>query len=434
MRRRDGGRRTIWLFALIGPSGNPNFGDEFIAAAWLKYLAKVRPETDVWLDCPQPGLAQVLFEGMHPRLRVTNTLWRLVHEMSDLPVAAAAETIRARVANLGSPTYDLGLLKLREAETLHLIGGGFVNDTWPAHAGLVVAMQAVQGLTGARLVATGQGLMPALSEPPVKSLFEGFSHAASRDEAGALAYGIPHELDDAFLGATAEIGRAPAEPGLYVCIQSDTVDPERFDKAVALARSAVQKAAADGVRAFYVEAIPGADRLAYEALADLIPEERFIPFVRIWSDGLPLSAGQAWVTSRFHFHLLAASAGATGTAVGMKKGYYDVKHESVAALGSGWTLAFEESGDDSGNDGQRRGTSGEPNLLQQSLQALVERKLAEARSIYPPLPRTAVALNRAAAARRRVTASVDGAVAAVQARLSRFGGVSRRSSDPSRSA
>lgn len=419
---------------LIGPSGNPNFGDEFIAAAWLKYLAKVRPETDVWLDCPQPGLAQVLFEGMHPRLRVTNTLWRLVHEMSDLPVAAAAETIRARVANLGSPTYDLGLLKLREAETLHLIGGGFVNDTWPAHAGLVVAMQAVQGLTGARLVATGQGLMPALSEPPVKSLFEGFSHAASRDEAGALAYGIPHELDDAFLGATAEIGRAPAEPGLYVCIQSDTVDPERFDKAVALARSAVQKAAADGVRAFYVEAIPGADRLAYEALADLIPEERFIPFVRIWSDGLPLSAGQAWVTSRFHFHLLAASAGATGTAVGMKKGYYDVKHESVAALGSGWTLAFEESGDDSGNDGQHRGTSGEPNLLQQSLQALVERKLAEARSIYPPLPRTAVALNRAAAARRRVTASVDGAVAAVQARLSRFGGVSRRSSDPSRSA
>jgi polysaccharide pyruvyl transferase WcaK-like protein len=87
---------------LIGPSGNPNFGDEFIAAAWLKYLAEVRPDADIWLDCPQPGLASILFDGLHPRLRVTNTLWRLVHETAELPLETAAETIRARVTGLGS--------------------------------------------------------------------------------------------------------------------------------------------------------------------------------------------------------------------------------------------------------------------------------------------------------------------------------------------
>src|SRR5688572_21451474 len=91
---------------LIGPSGNPNFGDEFIAASWLKYLAVERPDADVWLDCPQPGLAQVLFEGLHPRLRVTNTLWRLVHETADLSLDDAADLIRARVTGLGSPSYD----------------------------------------------------------------------------------------------------------------------------------------------------------------------------------------------------------------------------------------------------------------------------------------------------------------------------------------
>lgn len=422
---------------LIGPSGNPNFGDEFIAASWLKYLARVRPGTDVWLDCPQPGTAQVLFEGLHPRLRVTNTLWRLVHETSELSTAEAAETIRERVTDLGSPSYDLGLLKLREAETLHLIGGGYVNDTWPAHAGLVVAMKAVQDMTGARLVATGQGLLPALSDPPAGHLFDGFTHAASRDEAGALACGIPHELDDAFLGVTAEIGRAPAEAGLYVCIQSDTVDPERFDKAVALARSAVQKAAADGVEAFYVEAIPGADRLAYESLADLIPEERFIPFVRIWSEGLPLSATQTWVTSRFHFHLLAAAAGAGGTAVGMKEGYYDVKHESVAALGSGWTLSFDEAenGHRDGLEGNKYAQEGEisgtgPNRLHQGLQALVDRKFAEARSIYPPVPVPARILNRAAEARRVLGASASGAFAEVRAGVARHAGASRKALDP----
>jgi hypothetical protein len=273
---------------LIGPSGNPNFGDEFIAAAWLKYLAEVRPDADVWLDCPQPGLASILFDGLHPRLRVTNTLWRLVHETAELPLETAAETIRARVTGLGSPSYDLGLLKLREAESLHLIGGGFINENWSHHAGLVLAMRAVHAMTGARLIATGQGLMPALTSAPAEMpLFQGFTHAAARDQAGALAYGITQDLDDAFLGVTAEIARSAAEPGLYVCIQSDTADPERFGTAVELARAAVEKAVAEGTNAYYVEAIPGADRVAYEQLADLIPEERFLPFLHIWAHGLP---------------------------------------------------------------------------------------------------------------------------------------------------
>jgi hypothetical protein len=72
-------------------------------------------------------------------------------------------------------------------------------------------------------------------------LFQGFTHAAARDQAGALAYGITQDLDDAFLGATAEIARSAAEPGLYVCIQSDTADPERFGTAVELARGRRRK-------------------------------------------------------------------------------------------------------------------------------------------------------------------------------------------------
>jgi hypothetical protein len=238
-------------------------------------------------------------------------------------------------------------------------------------------------MTGARLVATGQGLMPVLTSAPAEMpLFQDFTHAAARDEAGALAYGIAQELDDAFLGVTAEIGRAPAEPGLYVCIQSDTADPERFEAAVKVARAAVEKAAAEGTDAYYVEAIPGADRLAYEQLADLIPEKRFLPFVHIWANGLPLSEKQTWVTSRFHFHLLAASAGARGLAVGMKKGYYDVKHESVTALGSGWSLALDSHALDSDVPEIPQGRG----ALRDNLPALVAQKRAEARKIYPPLP------------------------------------------------
>ena len=377
------------IIYLVGTSGHPNFGDEFIAAAWLKYLAVARPDADVWLDTPQPGMAQVLFEGLHPRLRVTNTLWRLVHENAEFPADVAAKNIRERVTALGTPSYDLGILKMREAESLHLIGGGYVNETWPHHAGLVVGMRAVGEMTGAKLFATGQGLMPVLSPAPGETpLFRGFTYARARDESSAAAHGLEVGLDDAFLGAEAEISRTDASPGLYVCIQSDMVDPGRFEAAVGLARAEIERATRQGINAFYVEAIPGFDRTAYERLADLIPEERFVPFVHVWNQGLPLSARQTWVTSRFHLHLLAAAAGARGIAVGMKKGYYDVKHESVTALGSGWPLALDE---------ESPAMPAQAGPLAADLPALVARKRAEAATLYPAVAAEAAPPSSAAA-------------------------------------
>ncbi|NUU30551.1 polysaccharide pyruvyl transferase family protein [Arthrobacter sp. C9C5] len=365
------------IIYLVGTSGHPNFGDEFIAAAWLKHLAAARPDADVWLDCPQPGMAQVLFEGLHPRLRITNTLWRLVHENGELPADVAAKNIRERVTGFGTPAYDLGILKMREAESLHLIGGGYVNDTWPHHAGLLVGMRAVSELTGARLFATGQGLMPAVDPLPGETpLFQRFEYARARDVPSAAAHGLELGLDDAFLGIAGEIGRNEAPAGLYVCIQSDMADPGRFQAAVELARSEIQLASRRGIKAYYVEAIPGVDHAAYERMADLIPESRFVPFARVWTDGLPLSAEQTWVTTRFHLHLLAAAAGARGIAVGVKKGYYDVKHESLTSLGSGWSLALDGDG---ATIPQQRGQ------LRDDLPALTARKRAEANHLYPQL-------------------------------------------------
>ncbi len=377
------------IIYLVGTSGHPNFGDEFIAASWLKYLAEVRPEADIWLDSPQPGMAQALFEGLHPRLRVTNTIWRLVHENAELPADAAAKNIRERISSLGTPAYDLGLLKMREAESLHLIGGGYVNGTWPHHAGLVAGMRAVADLTGARLFATGQGLMPALSPAPEETpLFRGFDYARARDEASAAAHGLEVGLDDAFLGVEGAIARNVAAPGLYVCIQNEMADEGRFEAAVALARGEVQRALREGTDVYYVEAFPGSDRFAYERLADLIPEERFMPFLDVWTHGLPLSDRQTWVTSRFHLHLLAAAAGARGIAVGMKAGYYDVKHESVTALGSGWPLALDEDSP---------AMPAQTGPLAAELPALVARKRAEAAALYPAAARVPSSPSPAAA-------------------------------------
>ncbi|WP_168796514.1 polysaccharide pyruvyl transferase family protein [Arthrobacter echini] len=393
---------------LIGPSGNPNYGDEFIAAAWLRHLARVRPDDDVWLDCPQPGHAQILFRDAHPRARFTNTVWRLVHDHQHLPAEEAAAGITERVTGLGTPTYDLGLLTMRDAGTLHLIGGGYINATWRHHAGLVHAMKATQALSGARLLATGQGLLPAVTGPvAAKDLFHGFDHVTARDQGGAEAYGVDFGLDDAFLGASEVIptaddagtshaipsagtasGTADAEArsepdgrsdGLFICIQSDTVDRSRIAPAIAIARREAIRATEQGREVFYLEAIPGADRAAYDQLADLIPETNFLPFATLWTEGLPLSPRQCWVTSRFHFHLLGAAAGGAGIAIAMNPGYYDVKHESIIALGSGWALASDD-------DAPTMPVSAGP--LNAGLADLVAGKRAEAFELYPEAPAT----------------------------------------------
>ena len=70
LRRRE-------IIYLIAPSGYPNYGDELIARAWLRYLSKERPRATVVLDCHSPGQATLLFRGIHPRTIFVDTIWKL---------------------------------------------------------------------------------------------------------------------------------------------------------------------------------------------------------------------------------------------------------------------------------------------------------------------------------------------------------------------
>lgn len=361
---------------LIAPSGNPNFGDEFIAASWLKYLAKTQPETPVYLDCPQPGLAQSLFSALHPKLRVTNTLWRAMGDAAGLPLDEQGPRVTRLVKNLGSPLYDLGLLQLRQAKSLHLLGGGYINGLWPQHYSLIDGMRAVRELTGARLFATGLGLMPDHPDPRVDahSLFRDFEYASARDMGSSRTFALTPGIDDAYLGVVEEIGRNTlADASLCICIQSDTTDDGFVDFAVGMARDAIKRAQDENRSVFYFEAIPGGDRVVFDRLEGLIPESNFIPFTQVWSAGLPLSPNQTWLTTRFHFHLLASAAGASGEVIGAKKGYYDVKHQSLIDLGSGWGYVSQNT----------LATDRASNLLHRKLSELANRKFAEAQKLYP---------------------------------------------------
>jgi polysaccharide pyruvyl transferase WcaK-like protein len=369
---------------LVASAGNPNYGDELIVAGWLRFLNRVRPDASVWLDCPQPGTASALFAEVHPRLRATNTLWRSCAEAPGQSASEVWAYLAAVVAQGGTPMSDIGLLALGEASSVHLLGGGYVNGVWPDHVGLVSGVSAARTLSGARLVASGLGLMPLPENAEeLRKALADFAAVSVRDDPSAGFLSLTTGLDDAFLGLPHELDRSSNSivvqaraKDVMVCIQSDMTNEGIFIRLRDKLRVAVQRSQAEGMTVGYVEAIPGSDRRMFDALDGLIPEENFVPFTQVWTDGLPVRRGQHWYTSRFHPHLVAASAGGKGVAIGIMDDYYDIKHRSLLELGTGWTYISAD------NDEDLPAPTGTPGFETEALR-LASQKRTEALALYP---------------------------------------------------
>ena len=384
---------------LVGTTGDPNYGDEFIAAGWLRYLGKAQPDTEVWLDCPNPGFASHLFRGLHPRLRTTDSLWRLVRETEHMDPAEGDAHVDRVVAHLGTPRYDLGLLTAREAGTVHVIGGGYINTIWPFHTRLLRAGLRLREISGARLVATGLGLVPSPDPEGVREALMAFDHATVRDRPSAELAGVEQGCDDAFLDIRTVAGVRNVEHvadgigDVWVCLQSDLVEPSLFEATVTAVRGALTGPELAGKTVRYLEAIPGRDRAAYERLSDLIPEENFVPFLRLWQDGFPAKAGQTWITSRFHFHLLAAASGARGTVIEIDEDFYRTKHGSLVEAGTGWSVTPAGATTMAPPTWNHR--------FRNTAAELRKAKLEEAQELYPPVTPPAPAPAPAAPAPER---------------------------------
>lgn len=375
----------------MGTSGHPNYGDEQATAAWLKFLARTHPDTPVILDCPKPGLASFLFDHLHPRLRTTDLLWRTVWETTEMEREDAWEHIDRRIEHLGFPDYDIAMLAAREATKIHVLGGGYFTKYWPRHVRLLRAVRRLSEISGAPAYATGLGLLPSPDPDSVREDLAGFTYVSVSDQGSAdlLGPSISASVigDDSLLdlsGIAGYTNRALGTPeekeDVWVCIQRDLTDEAGYEGALETVRGVLTSPLVEGRQIRYLEAIPGADRYAYDRLSDLIPEENFVPFVRLWHDGFPARPRQIWLTTRFRLHLLAAACGAAGVAIPVEQEYYGTRHESLIESGSGWQLAKP------GEEARPTG-SHEFRTIAARLQ---RRKTAEAERIYPRVARAQV--------------------------------------------
>ncbi|SNR29076.1 Polysaccharide pyruvyl transferase family protein WcaK [Haloechinothrix alba] len=336
------------VYYLVAPVGTPNYGDELIAAGWLRYLAEHAPGATVWLDTHSPGPAQVLLAGMHPGLRVTDTLWRLCGAAPSEEPWQVSSWVQATVQSPGmAPHLHHGIGLLHSADVLHVLGGGYVNALWPRHIGLLAGVLAAACVSGARTAMTGHGLLPPAAGVAalLHALVARFDVVDARDRPSAELLGVERGVDDAFLALGADgysdvdacwPGQEP--PDVLLCVQSDMVRGTVTELA-ATVLATLREWRVPPHRVCFVEGIPRVDREVFELLEHELPGVRFYPFSDVWDRGLPARAGQVWISTRFHVHLVAAAAGASGVALPVSEEYYAVKHRSLAELGSGWDVA-----------------------------------------------------------------------------------------------
>ncbi|MDR7301072.1 polysaccharide pyruvyl transferase family protein [Haloactinomyces albus] len=367
---------TIYL---VATTGHPNYGDELIAATWLKYLARTAPDSEIWLDCPNPGPSEVLLGHLHPNLRITDTFWRLCWEAPSGEPWEVASFVQHAINDPGmAPRWTAGIELAARVDLVHLIGGGFVNGIWPRHIGLPAAAVAAVRRSGGRAVMTGQGLWPVIDEAQalLRSLVAQFEIVDVRDEpSGGLLHSsekVECTGDDLFFGIEPGLFRGDDLREVMICVQSDLLDVT----VPALAGFLLDTLREWGVspeQVGFVEGIPRVDREVFMLVEHALPGARFYPFSEIMDNGLPAAAGQRWLSTRFHMHLMAAAAGARGVAVSINSGYYTNKHRSLIDRGSGWGLS----------EGlQVPAMPSEGGFIPSILQDLQEGKAALARRIY----------------------------------------------------
>ncbi|WP_287134422.1 polysaccharide pyruvyl transferase family protein, partial [Corynebacterium sp.] len=264
---------TIYL---VAPAGHPNFGDEFIVSAWLRELYRRRPHARVILDCHSPGIASILHANVHPHLTVTDTLWHL-----GLKCADEDEVVEALKNTYSKPLLTTGLNLAKTADIVHVIGGGWLNDTWPHH---LKVLAAAASLNATYKVMTGQGFIPGDEiKDQLDKWLQHFDHVGVRDEPSeALFANLAHVergLDDAWLAASDPAavhglgwGNADARERDFVVIaQSDLLGIEVDELARRIIRQ-LKHLGATGDDVAYVECIPEYDHKVLDLLREFDPE------------------------------------------------------------------------------------------------------------------------------------------------------------------
>ena len=330
----------------LGGSGVPNYGDELIAKYWLNIIRDRFPEKRMVLECTSPSVSTL-------NLQPEN--WKASHVSFIKSIASerAAPDFWGNVERGYKFIHRKGFQRMVRmsgleeaiagAEVFHLIGGGYINQNWP-HTGFLLGFAgSLRSQFGTRVVGTGLGIMP-ISPPPnahrrmFRRVLDGFEFLESRDAEGAnflvsqtgLSGVARHGLDDTFIMPARSSPNTTGARKLHISCFLQGKNLAELISCLADRKSDIAKQFSEVV---FWNCAPHRDHQAATAFRELFPEMKELSLWELIGD-FPVSSQDFMITTRFHPHLLAARAGASGYFVESGGAYYQTKHGSVLELGS----------------------------------------------------------------------------------------------------
>lgn len=332
------------MIYMLGGAGYKNFGDELMVRCWLDFFRRERPGEALWIDGASKAVLDAAFKTDYPEVNFSSAVSKVAHRTKLRDFWACFQRGLSFFDRRGfdaHPAEKVAARPLLEAEVLHLHGGGYLNKHFPTHAFMMGLVVAVSRMTGARAIATGIGMTPidppqAADRAAINAALRQFDFIETRDRESAVFLNglgpdanIIEGLDDTFLGQM-RFAPQPGGRALHLSWNSGrTGDPE-FQRVLDYLRS--YGTTYDRI---YFWRCAGNDVGAWDIFAQAVPGIEQLSFERLLSEPFPVTPGDHMLTARFHPHLIAARGGAIGGFYSHGK-YYDVKHGSVAALGSGF--------------------------------------------------------------------------------------------------
>jgi polysaccharide pyruvyl transferase WcaK-like protein len=333
---------------LIGGAGGPNFGDELIVKGWIEYF-KSRPEQYdlIFLENRVEDTKELMLPWLvrRDRCSFSDKLIKVANSVVDLEFWQQVERgwtffERHGPKHHASPLWD----HLLEADTIHLHGGGYLNDMGPEKGFLLGLAAAVKRQRPTiRLVATGIGFGPVRGDPKghgpreaigMYDLFEVRDAGSMR----ALKSRFPHAalhlgLDDCYLLPVDRLVTRTDRPRtLHLSFIAYNVG--KFGDTF---WSRLSDIAAEMDRVIFWQSYPFQDKAVFEFVSGRFPRLELVTVAQALSGDVTVTPADLAVTARFHVHFVLARAGLSGWFL-RDTDYYRAKHDSITLRGSSFRL------------------------------------------------------------------------------------------------
>lgn len=324
-------RSMIYLYTT---AGIPNFGDELIAAHWLRYLS---PQS-VIVDCSGPQRARETLGAINSNAKFVRAIGKFSSAIAKTnPRGTFWDHARAGRKCFSGPSADALKNLLSGVSRFHMVGGGYISTKWPHSGALLGVALAIRETLGISVAGTGLGMTP-ISEPDdlplLRDIVAAFDLLELRDIDGfsylqrwAPVEHVVFGIDDSFLYP---VTLRSGPPAVHVSSHGDGIGVDTFLEHIG------PKQPGD---IFYWRCHPQRDLYMEGLLKAQFPRMQTLDHTELLACN-HVAPGDFMVAHRFHPHLIAARAGAKGIYLS-KSPYYDTKHGSVVALGSG----FASTGD-----------------------------------------------------------------------------------------